>query len=112
MQKIKGNITRKTIKTDLINQLAKNGNTSRYYLDLVEDYMHLWDTKNALFKDIQERGVVCTYNNGGGQTGCKQNDSVPAVLKVNAQMTKILDSLGIKPSLVLVDDDDEDDIDL
>ena len=56
--------------------------------------------------------VVCTYNNGGGQTGCKQNDSVPAVLKVNAQMTKILDSLGIKPSLVLVDDDDEDDIDL
>ena len=105
-------INRNTIKTDLINQLAKNGNTSRYYLDLVEDYMRLWDTKNSLFDDIKERGVVCTYNNGGGQTGCKQNDSVPAVLKVTAQMTKILDSLGIKPSLVLVDDDEDDDIDL
>lgn len=112
MSEKKGKITRNTIKSDLINQLAKNGNTSRYYLDLVEDYMNLWDTKNALFDDIKERGVVCEYNNGGGQKGCKQNDSVPGVLKVNAQMTKILDSLGIKPSLVLVDDDDEDDIDL
>ena len=112
MSEKKGKITRNTIKSDLINQLAKNGTTSRYYLDLVEDYLNLWDTKNALFDDIKVRGVVCEYNNGGGQKGCKQNDSVPGVLKVNAQMTKILDSLGIKPSLVLVDDDDEDDIDL
>lgn len=112
MSKKRGNINRNTIKKDLINQLAKNGNTSRFYLDLVDDYMNLWDTKNALFEDIEDRGVVVSYNNGGGQSGMKQNDSVPAVLKVNGQMTKILDSLGIKPSLVMVDDDEDDDIDL
>jgi hypothetical protein len=112
MKKKRGNINRNTIKKDLINQLTKNGNTSRYYLDLVDDYMNLWDTKNALFEDIENRGVVVAYNNGGGQSGMKQNDSVPAVLKVNGQMTKILDSLGIKPSLVMVDDDEDDDIDL
>lgn len=110
--KQKGKINRNTIKNDLKEQLRKNGNTSRYYLDLIEDYMNLWDTKNSLFEDIKERGVVCAYNNGGGQSGFKQNDSVAAVLKVNGQMTKILDSLGIKPSLVVVDDEDEKDIDL
>ena len=62
MSEKKGKITRNTIKSDLINQLAKNGNTSRYYLDLVEDYMNLWDTKNALFDYIKERGVCqCTF---------------------------------------------------
>ena len=112
MKKKRGNINRNTIKKDLINQLAKNGNTSRYYLDLVDDYMRLWDTKNALFEDIEERGVVTSYNNGGGQSGFKQNDSISQALKVSDRMTKILDSLGIKPSLVVVDDDEDDDIDL
>lgn len=110
--KQKGKISRNTIKNDLKEQLIKNGNTSRYYLDLIEDYMRLWDTKNSLYKDIKERGVTCYWCNGGGQEGYKQNDSIAAALKVNAQMLKILDSLGIKPSLVVVDNEDDEDIDL
>lgn len=102
---------RKAIEKDLKAQLKANGNTSRYYLDLVDDYMQLWDIKNDLFQDISERGVVTQYNNGGGQSGVKQNDSVFSVLKVSDRMTKILDNLGIKPSVVSAADEG-DEIDL
>ena len=100
---------RKAIEKDLKEQLRRNGTTGKYYLDLVEDYMKLWDIKNSLFSDIEDRGVVTSYNNGGGQTGTKQNDSVFSVLKVSDRMTKILDNLGVKPSVVTaVTDEDYD----
>lgn len=97
---------RNAIEKDLKAQLKRNGTTGKYYLDLVDDYMKLWDIKNNLFDDIADRGVVTSYNNGGGQSGTKQNDSVFSVLKVSDRMTKILDNLGIKPSVVAVPDDD------
>ena len=100
---------RKAIEKDLKEQLRRNGTTGKYYLDLVDDYMKLWDIKNSLFSDIADRGVVTSYNNGGGQTGTKQNDSVFSVLKVSDRMTKILDNLGVKPSVVTaVTDEDYD----
>lgn len=101
---------RKAIEKDLKAQLKKNGTTGKYYLDLVDDYMRLWDIKNSLFSDISDRGVVTPYNNGGGQSGTKQNDSVFSVLKVSDRMTKILDNLGIKPSVVATVDDDDCDL--
>ncbi len=101
---------RKAIEKDLRDQLKKNGTTGRYYMDLVDDYMKLWDIKNDLFSDISDRGVVTSYNNGGGQSGTKQNDSVFSVLKVSDRMTKILDNLGIKPSLVADQEDDDCDL--
>jgi hypothetical protein len=101
---------RKAIKNDLLSQLQASGNTGKYYLDLVDDYMRLWDIKNSLFGDIEDRGVVTSYNNGGGQSGTKQNDSVFSVLKVSDRMTKILNELGIKPSTsgAVVMDEGED----
>ncbi len=101
---------RRAIERDLKAQLKRNGTTSKYYLDLVDDYMRLWDIKNSLFSDITERGVVTPYNNGGGQSGTKQNDSVFSVLKVSDRMTRILDNLGIKPSVVAAGDDDDCDL--
>ena len=101
---------RRAIERDLKAQLKRNGTTSKYYLDLVDDYMRLWDIKNSLFSDIIERGVVTAYNNGGGQSGVKQNDSVFSVLKVSDRMTRILDNLGIKPSVVAAGDDDDCDL--
>lgn len=99
---------RNAIKKDLLNQLKKNGTAKKYYTDLVEDYIKLWDAKEALSEDIEERGVTVEYNNGGGQRGTKQNDSVALFLKVNERMTRMLDSMGIKPSTVAtVEDDDE-----
>lgn len=99
---------KKAIKNALVKQLKMNGTTGKYYMDLVEDYMRMWDIKNMLFEDVETRGVVTEYNNGGGQTGKKQNDSVATLLKVNDRMTKILDSIGIKPQLVAVQADDDE----
>lgn len=86
------------IKTDLLDQLDRNGTTGKYYIDLVDDYMEMYDTKKKLIQDIKKRGVSVSYNNGGGQSGFKKNDSVDQLLKVNQQMLKLLDALGIKPS--------------
>ena len=95
------------IRTDLNDQLERNGTVGKYYADLVEDYMDLWLTKSLLLIDVKARGVTVTYNNGGGQRGVKKNESVELVLKVNTQMLKILDSIGIKPSLSGGDPDEE-----
>ena len=58
--------------------------------------MSFYETKNLLIQDIQNRGVTVEYNNGGGQKGVKKNESIEQLLKVNTQMLRILDSLGIK----------------
>ena len=68
--------------------------------------MSLWDTKNALISDIEKRGAVVPYRSNTGQTNQKKNESVGELLKVNAQMLKILETLNFKPGLV-VDDSDE-----
>jgi hypothetical protein len=98
--------TRKEVRQDLIDQLERNDTIGKYYTDLIDDYMSLWDTKNKLQKDIRERGakvevLTATTSN------IKTNDSVLDSLKVNAQMLKILDSLGIKPANTDGDEDDE-----
>lgn len=96
------------IRTDLLDQLERNGTFGEYYIDLIEDYMSLYETKNMLKKDILERGVTVIYNNGGGQSGVKKNDSIEQLLKVNTQMIKILDAIGIKAVPEYgCDDDDE-----
>ena len=64
------------IKKDLIDQLERNGVLGNHYLDLIDDYMSLWDIKNKLIKDIESRGVSIEWSNGGGQGGFKKNDSI------------------------------------
>ncbi len=86
------------IKTDLLDQLDRNGTAGKYYIDLVSDYMDMWVTKCLLIDDIQKRGIIVKYDNGGGQKGKKKNDSVEQLIKINAQMLKLLSELGIKPS--------------
>ena len=101
---------REQIRQDLIDQLERQGIYGRHYLDLVDDYMALWDVKNALIKDIKERGVTTKYQNGANQWGYKKNDSVSELVKVNAQMLKILSELGLKATDVSAIDDDGDEM--
>ncbi len=91
---------REEIKADLVSQLEMGGNATEYYLDLVEDYMSLWATKNLLIADIRERGVVVETVSANGTKNQKKNDSVGDLVKLNAQMLKLLDSLGIKPGTI------------
>lgn len=86
----------RAIKSDLLAQLERKGTTEEYYTDLVNDYMNFWVDKCLLTDDIQKRGVVVTYNNGGGQRGKKRNDSIADKIKVNVQMLNILSALGLK----------------
>jgi hypothetical protein len=94
------------IRQDLLDQLERNGTVGKYYTDLVEDYMSFWVDKCLLTDDIQSRGVVVTYNNGGGQSGKKRNDSIADKIKVNVQMLNILNALQIKPTQTEGDGDD------
>lgn len=106
-RKTRKELLRVEIKEDLLDQLARNGTTGKYYIDLVDKYMDFWDLENELIADIKKRGAIVEYNNGGGQKGQKKNDSIDQRIKVNTRMLKILDSLGIKP----VGDDSGDDED-
>ncbi|MDD6216814.1 MAG: P27 family phage terminase small subunit [Roseburia sp.] len=98
----------KKIKESLIEELERNGNVKDYYTSLVDDYITMWISKELLKQDIEERGVRVYYDNGGGQKGYKKNDSVEQLVKINAQMLKLLSELNIKPSNDLVGDDDDE----
>ena len=102
----------KDIQESLIEQLRKNGNDSKFFVDLVKDYMSLWVIKNKLIDDIEERGVVCKYQNGETQWGYKRNDSVGELNKTSSQMLKILSQLKIQVKEVEQTDDDENDDEL
>jgi hypothetical protein len=95
------------IRRDLLDQLDRNATVGEFYKDLIEDYMKLWVTKSKLQDDIDDRGVTVKYDNGGGQCGYKKNDSIEQLLKVNTQMLKILNEIGIKPTQYVGGGDDE-----
>lgn len=96
-----GKATKQEIKSDLIDQIERNGTTGNYYLDLVDDYISLWHVKEMLIEDIESRGATVSYRNSESQYGTKKNESIDQLLKVNQQMIKILDALGIKPVPVM-----------
>jgi Phage terminase, small subunit. len=101
--------TKNEIRQDLIDQLERKGIYGCHYLDLIDDYMALWDIKNKLIRDIRKRGVSVFWSNGGGQEGYKKNDSISELNKTNAQMLKILSELNLKAgSAGPADDDDEE----
>jgi phage terminase small subunit len=104
-----GSVKKNDIKNDLLDQLERKGIYGNHYLDLINDYMALWEIKNKLIKDIKARGVSVFWCNGGGQEGYKKNDSIAELNKTNAQMLKILNELGLKAtSSGSVDDPDEE----
>lgn len=41
----KKNDLRERIRQDLLDQLESDGTVGEYYIDLVGDYMSMWDTK-------------------------------------------------------------------
>lgn len=98
--------SRKKIKSSLLKQLDDNNLKTDFFVDLVNDYMSMWDIKNKLIENIKEMGVSIKYKNGENQYGYKKNDSVRELTTVNNQMLKILKDLGIKAE-VKEDDNDE-----
>ncbi len=97
---------REDIKSDLLLQLEDMETRGTFFEDMVEDYMSFWDVKNDLIYDIKTRGVVNIWKNSESQYGYKKNDSVSELVRVNAQMLKILHQLNIKTDLQADDDGD------
>lgn len=95
-----------------MDQLDRNGVVGEFYIDLVNDYMAMWDVKNKLIKDIREKGVSIRYQNGENQFGYKKNDSVAELQRTNNQMLKLLDHLGLRPSKQEAVEYDFDDLEM
>lgn len=110
MARAKKSQIREQIRQDLTDQLERQGVYGQHYLDLIEDYMALWDTKNALIGDIKKRGVMTKYQNGQNQWGFKKNDSVGNLVKVNKQMLELLKELGLRAANFEAGSDDDEEM--
>lgn len=90
----------------MLDELERNGTVGKYYTDLVDDYMTLWDTKNLLKADVKGRGAVVEYISNNGTVNKRKNESVGELVKVNDRMVKLLEALGITPDGAVNDDDE------
>lgn len=98
------------LEHDLRQQLEANGVYGKFFDDMISDYMAMYVTKTLLVEDIQKRGTIVKYNNGGGQEGYKKNESVEMFNKTNAQMLKLLAELGLKANAMLGGGDIDDEL--
>ena len=99
---------RQRIEESLLEQLEMKGADMDHFVDLVRDYMSLWDVKNDLLKDIKERGVMYKDFSSVGIEMMKNNPSVRELVGINRQMLSILKDLDINTKTVaLFNDDDE-----
>ena len=96
--KNKGDQTK--IENSLLEQLAMLGAMKEHYIDLIRDYMGLWEVKTALLDDIKTRGVTYRDISSTGIVTQKNNPSVKDLVMVNKQMLSILKELGLSTSNV------------
>lgn len=98
---------RKDILESLEEQLAMKGASLSHYTDLLNDYMILWDTKNALATDIKTRGVMFEDFSSQGVKMMKNNPSIKELVMVNRQMLSILKELKLSTDEMGGGDEDE-----
>lgn len=96
------------IRTDLRQQLEDMNKYGKVYDDLIEDYLQMVKTKDNLKQDIKEKGLRYKVKTGNGFMQVKPNESIPNFIKVNNQMLKVLESLGLKAPPDGDQGDDED----
>ncbi len=85
-----------TIREDLKTQLLNQSKLGKQFDDMVEDYIFLVKLKEDLQYDIAVNGIRYEAKTGNGYKTDKPNESVQNLLKVNAQMLKILQDLELK----------------
>ena len=96
------------ILESLKSQLEKKQADISCFLDLIDDYMALYDIKKKLKSDIKKRGVAYETKSASGKaTIVKQNQSVKDLVAVNKQMLMILEKLGLTTEKTIRDGDDE-----
>ena len=98
---------RRRIETSLMEQLALLGAMKEHYMDLIQDYLKLWDVKKMLFEDIAERGITFKEINASGMKVEKNNPSTKEVMAINKQMLSLLKELGLSTSNASGSEDDD-----
>lgn len=100
---------KRDIIESLIEQLKKKQADISPFLDLIDDYMALYDIKKQLKTDIRKRGVSYETESASGKaTIVKQNQSIKDLVAVNKQMLMILDKLGLTTEKTIRDDEDDE----
>ncbi len=87
--------TKAQIKESLIKQLETKGANVAHFIDLIYDYLELYETKKKLQTDIKKRGVSYKTTSASGYEIIKQNQSVKDVVAVEKQMLSILKEMGL-----------------
>lgn len=94
-----GKVTQKQVRESLLEQLRLQNKTSKFYEDLVNDYMTYWSLKKKLNTDINKKGLRYKTINGNGIEVEKANESVVNMPKITTAMLKILNDLNLKEPL-------------
>lgn len=94
------------IKTDLLDQLSRQGKDLSVYSSLVDDYVKIWKIKEDLLRDIKKKGVRFESVNGNGFKTEKFNESIDRIPKLMASLLKILDDLDLKEPVATASEDD------
>lgn len=95
----------KAMRTDLLDQLSAQGKTASYYVDLVDRYLFLRRTADALQKDIDERGPVVPITSGNGFTKTAPNESIRELKNTLSLMLVIIRDLNLREPAAAEDDD-------
>ncbi|MEC2463335.1 P27 family phage terminase small subunit [Bacillus cereus] len=98
------------IKQDLLQQLENSGLYGMHYIDLVDDYMTMFDVKNKLAREMKKNGPMIEWQNSESQKGVKANPATKEFRETNKRMAELLKVLGLKEPVYEGNDDDDDDI--
>ena len=90
---------RKEIRKSLIQQLQNKGADIALFIDLIDDYMEMWELKETLIEDIRETGLRTSDG--------KDNASPKQLPIVNRQMLALLKTLGVTTDGIVGEDDDD-----
>ena len=82
---------KKEIKKTMLEDLKRRGLTEPVYLNMVEEYLELWELRRSLAEDVEVRGVSVLDGARGGRT---ENRSISLSLQVSKQMLSIYNALG------------------
>lgn len=89
-------MTKTEMEKSLLEQLELQHKTSKFYQDLVSDYLYYWGLKKKLIADINKKGLRYETVNGNGIKVDKANESVVNLQKTTATMLKILNDLNLR----------------
>lgn len=98
------------IENDLTEQLQNQNKFGKHFEDMVKDYLFFVKLKEDLQHDIDVNGIRYEAKTGNGYKTDKPNESVNNLIKVNAQMLKILQDLDLKDPEKDPEEGDGDDL--